>query len=191
MTDRRVIRTNEALRAAFRKLAQQYRFHEITVQQLTDEANINRKTFYLHFESIDDLADSFTAEIADQLLSLLLREPANHDPLNHSGVWFDRLTAFFDQAPKFYTFILTSDDYSFLSRRVKNRVVAGLAANFQTDYQLSEVDALLGVNFLINSTLTLFRLYITGELAMSKADFRRRIMALNLNGLQGFLETVR
>jgi len=191
MTDRRVIRTNEALRAAFRKLAQQYRFHEITVQQLTDEANINRKTFYLHFDSIDDLADSFTAEIADQLLSLLLREPANHDPLNHSGVWFDRLTAFFEQAPKFYTFVLTSDDYSFLSRRVKKRVVAGLAANFQTDYRLSEIDAQLGVNFLISSTLTLFRLYITGELAMSKEDFRQRIMALNLNGLQGFLETVR
>jgi len=54
MTDRRVVRTNQALRKAFRKLAQQYRFREITVQQLTAEANINRKTFYLHFESIDD-----------------------------------------------------------------------------------------------------------------------------------------
>ncbi|MFC6260898.1 TetR/AcrR family transcriptional regulator [Levilactobacillus fujinensis] len=191
MTDRRVIRTNEALRAAFRKLAQQYRFHEITVQQLTDEANINRKTFYLHFDSINDLADSFTAEIADQLLNLLLREPANHDPLNHSGVWFDRLSVFFDQAPKFYTFVLTSDDYSFLSRRVKKRVVTGLAANFQTDYQLSELDAQIGVNFLINSTLTLFRLYITGELAMSKTEFRQRVMALDLNGLRGFLQTVK
>ena len=39
MTDRRVVRTNQALRAAFRKLAQQYRYHEITVQQLTDEVD--------------------------------------------------------------------------------------------------------------------------------------------------------
>ncbi|WP_143462313.1 TetR/AcrR family transcriptional regulator [Levilactobacillus enshiensis] len=190
MTDRRVLRTNQALRAAFRKLAQQYRFHEITVQQLTDEANINRKTFYLHFDSINDLADSFTAEIADQLLALLLREPADHDPLNNSGVWFDRLTAFFAEAPTFYTFILTSDDYSFLSRRVKHRVAAGLAVDFQKDYQLNATDAMIGVNFLIDSTLTLFRLYITKQIDLPMADFRERLVTLNLEGLHGFLTSV-
>ncbi|MCT4488201.1 TetR/AcrR family transcriptional regulator [Levilactobacillus parabrevis] len=187
MTDRRVVRTKQALREAFRKLAQQYRFREITVQQLTAEANINRKTFYLHFESIDDLADSFTAEIADQLLDLILQEPAEHDPLNNSGVWFARLDDFFEKAPKFYTFILTSDDYSFLSRRVKRRVAAGLTTSFQQDYQLSAVDAQMGVNFLIDSTLTLFRLYITGQLDLSLPAFKQRLVTLNMRGLRGFL----
>lgn len=191
MTDRRVIRTNQALRAAFRKLAQQYRFRELTVQQLTDEANINRKTFYLHYDSIDDLADSFTAEIADQLLELLLREPANHDPLHHPGVWFDRLDAFFEEAPTFYTFILNSDDYSFLSRRVKHRVATGLAASFETDYGLNATDAKLAVTFLIDNTLTLFRLYITGQLDLSVVAFRERIVTLNLRGMQGFLAEVK
>ena len=190
MTDRRVVRTNQALRKAFRKLAQQYRFREITVQQLTAEANINRKTFYLHFESIDDLADSFTAEIADQLLGLLLQAPADHDPLHNSGVWFERLDDFFEKAPKFYTFILTSDDYSFLSRRVKRRVAAGLTASFQQDYQLSAMDAQIGVNFLIDSTLTLFRLYITGQLDISLPAFKQRLLALNMRGLQGFLSLI-
>ncbi|WP_341779148.1 TetR/AcrR family transcriptional regulator [Levilactobacillus sp. HBUAS70063] len=191
MTDRRVIRTRQALRQAFRKLAQQYRFREITVQQLTDEANINRKTFYLHFESIDDLADSFTAEIADQLLGLLLEAPTDHDPLDNSGVWSDRLGAFFEEAPTFYTFVLTSDDYSFLSRRVKYRVAAGLIDRFQADYHLSEMDAKIGVNFLIDSTLTLFRLYITGQLDLSLAEFQARLRVLNLRGWRGFLATVR
>jgi len=103
------------------------------------------------------------------------------------GVWFDRLSAYFDEAPTFYTFILTSDDYSFLSRRVKHRVAAGLAADFQQDYQLSATDAKLGVNFLIDSTLTLFRLYITKQLGISKAEFRQRMVTLNLKGMQGFL----
>lgn len=190
MTDRRVVRTKQALRAAFRKLAQQYRFREITVQQLTDEANINRKTFYLHFDSIDDLADSFTAEIADQLLELLLREPTARRPLDHPGVWAERLEDFFDEAPKFYTFVLTSDDYSFLSRRVKNRVAAGLAADFQQDYHLSTVDAKIAVNFLMDSTLTFFRLYITKQLDISKDEFQQRLVALNLRGMQGFLTVV-
>lgn len=190
MTDRRVIRTRQALRQAFRQLAQHYRFREITVQQLTDEANINRKTFYLHFESIDDLAESFTAEIAEQILALLLQEPVDHDPLDNSGIWSDRLGAFFEEAPTFYTFILTSDDYSFLSRRVKDRVAAGLIARFQADYQLREMDAKIAVNFLIDSTLTLFRLYITGQLDLSLDAFKQRLRVLNLRGWRGFLATV-
>lgn len=185
MTDRRVIRTNQALRKAFRKLAQQYRFHELTVQQLTAEANINRKTFYLHYDSIDDLADSFTAEIADHLLALLLKA---QDPLTHPGAWFEQLNDFFEQAPKFYTFTLNSDDYSSLSRRVKYRVANGLVASFQAEYQLSVADAKLGVTFLIDSTLTLFRLYITGQLDISLADFKERLATLNLGGLQSFLD---
>jgi len=107
--------------------------------------------------------------------------------LHNSGVWFERLDDFFEKAPKFYTFILTSDDYSFLSRRVKRRVAAGLTASFQQDYQLSAMDAQIGVNFLIDSTLTLFRLYITGQLDISLPAFKQRFLALNMRGLQGFL----
>lgn len=191
MTDRRVVRTNQALRAAFRKLAQQYRYHEITVQQLTDEANINRKTFYLHFDSIDDLAESFTTEIADQILALLLKAPADREPLEHPGIWAQRLGKFFEEAPAFYAFILTSDDYSFLSRRVKNLVAAGMAADFQRDYHLSATDAKIGVNFLIDSTLTLFRLYITKQIDLSKPALSQRLVALNLSGMQGFLALTR
>ncbi|UIF29060.1 TetR/AcrR family transcriptional regulator [Levilactobacillus brevis] len=187
MTDRRVVRTKQALRAAFRKLAQQYRYHEITVQQLTDEANINRKTFYLHFDSIDDLAESFTTEIADQILALLLKAPADREPIEHPGIWAQRLGEFFEEAPAFYTFILTSDDYSFLSRRVKNIVAAGMAADFQRDYHLSATDAKIGVNFLIDSTLTLFRLYVTKQIDLTKPALRQRLVALNLSGMQGFL----
>ncbi|WP_261810611.1 TetR/AcrR family transcriptional regulator [Levilactobacillus humaensis] len=185
MTDRRVIRTNQALRQAFRKLAQQYRFREITVQQLTAEANINRKTFYLHYDSIDDLAGSFTDEIADQLLAILLKA---QDPLTHPGAWFEQLNSFFERAPKFYTFMLTSDDYSFLSRRVKYRVADGLAESFQVEYHLKATDAKIGVTFLIDSTLTLFRLYITGQLPISLTDFKQRLATLNLGGLQRFLD---
>ena len=106
-------------------------------------------------------------------------------------MWFERLDDFFEKAPKFYTFILTLDDYSFLSRRVKRRVAAGLTASFQRDYQLSAVDAQMGGNFLIDSTLTLFRLYITGQLDLSLPDFKQRLVTLNMRGLQGFLNDFR
>ncbi|CAM2887829.1 TetR/AcrR family transcriptional regulator [Levilactobacillus brevis] len=189
MTDRRVQRTKTALRQAYRKIARQYPYHDITVKQLTDEANINRKTFYLHYDSIDDLAYSFADEIADKLLKLLFPTPGTTYSTVEPGFWYDRLSAFFEEAPDFYTFILTSDDYSFVSRRAKRQVAIGLTQNFQLGYGLSKADAKICANFLIDGTLTLFRLRITGQIEMSSAELKQKIVALNLTGLRGFLKS--
>ena len=71
-TDLRVQRTQTALKEAFRTLALKYpRYRDITVKELTSVANINRKTFYLHFDSIDDLAETFVQEGAAQILALI------------------------------------------------------------------------------------------------------------------------
>jgi len=40
---------------AFRKLMAKLSFEKITVKALAEEANINRKTFYLHYDTMDDL----------------------------------------------------------------------------------------------------------------------------------------
>lgn len=71
-TDLRVQRTQAALKAAFRTLALKYpRYRDITVKELTSVANVNRKTFYLHFDTIDDLAETFVEEGANNILALI------------------------------------------------------------------------------------------------------------------------
>ena len=47
-SDLRVVRTRNALRAAFEELIAETTLDKITVKALTDRAGINRKTFYLH-----------------------------------------------------------------------------------------------------------------------------------------------
>ncbi len=54
-TDKRVVRTRAAIDAAFRRLLDRIPYSKITVSAIAREANINRKTFYLHYNSVDDL----------------------------------------------------------------------------------------------------------------------------------------
>ena len=63
--DPRVIRTREAISGAFRKLIAENDASKINVKAITDEAHINRKTFYLHFECIEDLYKWTCDEIVD------------------------------------------------------------------------------------------------------------------------------
>ena len=62
-TDLRVVRTRKLIRDAFMDMVGEVGVARITVKDLTERAGINRKTFYLHFESIETLYDSVMNEV--------------------------------------------------------------------------------------------------------------------------------
>lgn len=53
--DRRVQRTRELLQQALIALIRERGYDAVTVQEIVDQANVGRTTFYLHYTSKDDL----------------------------------------------------------------------------------------------------------------------------------------
>ena len=66
--DLRVRRTLTAVRKAFNDLVLARDYHDISITDLTDKAGINRKTFYLHYSSLDDLVAEVEEEVATDIL---------------------------------------------------------------------------------------------------------------------------
>lgn len=69
--DRRVIKTRAAIKAALDKLVKEQGMDKLTVSALAREANIDRKTFYLHYDSIDDLIDSAASDMVEDIISTI------------------------------------------------------------------------------------------------------------------------
>src|SRR5699024_1029769 len=61
-SDLRVIKTRKSIMQAFIKLSGVKDFKSITVKDITQEALINRATFYYHFSDIYDLLEKALAE---------------------------------------------------------------------------------------------------------------------------------
>lgn len=82
--DRRQKKTREAIFRAFSSLLEKKRYEHITVQEIIDEADIGRSTFYAHFETKDDLLRSMCTDIFHHVFTEELPEEADHDDLLRS-----------------------------------------------------------------------------------------------------------
>jgi AcrR family transcriptional regulator len=79
--DRRIQRTRQLLRDALLALIAEKGYDQITVQDVTDQANVARTTFYLHYKDIDDLLFSSMADMYEELFEQWhKRTPSILDP---------------------------------------------------------------------------------------------------------------
>lgn len=70
-TDLRVIKTKRSIREAFIKLMNTKGLESMTVQDILDEALINRKTFYTYYHDKYDLAEQIAADFLNSFDEML------------------------------------------------------------------------------------------------------------------------
>ena len=77
--DRRQKKSRKAIFMAFNKLLEEKSYSRITVQEIIDEADVGRTTFYSHFPTKDALLRVLSDEIFNHVLTTALEKEATHD----------------------------------------------------------------------------------------------------------------
>lgn len=75
--DRRIQRTRRLLRDALMQLILERGYDSLTVQEITDQANLGRATFYLHYKDKEELLISSVTETVDEVIQELDLSPQN------------------------------------------------------------------------------------------------------------------
>lgn len=81
-SDRRVKKTKTALKSALVKMLMEHDLSEISVSKLSEQADINRGTFYLHYQTVPDLFK----EIEDEILNDFYKMVQGHDAGRPSSI---------------------------------------------------------------------------------------------------------
>ncbi len=69
LTDPRILRSRRMLMEALVRLLDQKEFDEISIQEIADEATLNRATFYLHYPDKNALLQAMTAARFRELIA--------------------------------------------------------------------------------------------------------------------------
>jgi len=64
--DRRVRKTKRSLRDCLVRLMKEKKIQDITVREISEMADINRGTFYLHYKDIYDLLEHVESDFAGE-----------------------------------------------------------------------------------------------------------------------------
>jgi AcrR family transcriptional regulator len=125
-TDRRILRTRDALGDALVALMHEKSFDEITVQEVLDRAGVGRSTFYVHYRDKDDLFLSDMEDFFESFSTVLKRQGAS--PKRLVPVW--ELFAHIRDAREFHAVLVSSGKMNdvlalgrgFLARSIDERL---------------------------------------------------------------------
>jgi AcrR family transcriptional regulator len=76
--DRRISRTRRSLRDALFALVLERGYDSVTIEEITEKADLGRTTFYLHYRDKEDLLMESLRELVDDLIGQLGRLPWVH-----------------------------------------------------------------------------------------------------------------
>lgn len=77
--DRRIVRSRNAILSAFERLLMDRPLADITVSAIAREANVDRKTFYVHFGTVDGLLDAIAVNVVETIVDSVEKTLASMD----------------------------------------------------------------------------------------------------------------
>lgn len=154
--DRRVQRTREAIKSAFKEMVCEMEPDDITVKELAARAGIHRKTFYLHYTSIEALFEDMLQDIADDYFKSIDAVAESMPTEEVNRVFFTHMA---EQDP-FYERLMNAPDYRDFSSKLFGVTLRHNRDRYNPYAHLGEYEQRIVNTFLVSSTLDMYRQWV-------------------------------
>ncbi|MBL7164113.1 MAG: TetR/AcrR family transcriptional regulator [Anaerolineales bacterium] len=166
--DRRVRRTKKSLEEALIALALEKEYGEITIQEITDRADIGYRTFFRHYSDKDELLKEVLNSTMLELRELMAPPPLEYfiDPNIDAADLTDGAILFWhvQENSDLYRVLLFSD------RTIIQPLEAFAIQEFKANYgSLLETDIPFDIiaNHMVSAMITLLRWWLDNDMALS------------------------
>lgn len=188
--DRRVERTRNQIITAFKEMILEKDFKEITIKELAEKANINRKTFYLHYESINEILFDLSLELSDYMFEVLTKEGFFDGDVYHMdfNILVNALNSTLVNDFAFAKRVLSSDSYHFLIRNIKDLFKDTFIRKFKKESEYDEYKMNIIGDYIASGVAKILRDWFENPGDMTSKDISKLISTLVFSGVNGLKE---
>ena len=187
-TDRRIIKTKRAIYNAFAQLLNQRDIDDITICDIADLADINRKTFYNYYSGIYALLDEIEDSII-QTYEAALGEIDFKESLKNPYIVFERLTEIINHDLEFYGYLISIKSNSNLITKINNLLKEKTRKALITQLPDIENKADIILDFIFAGMLSVYQSWFMSEQKESIESVSETIGILCSNGVNGILNS--
>lgn len=130
--DRRVKRTKHNIYSAFFQLLKTKSMDEISITELSALADIDRRTFYKHYDTVIDVYNEFKQQLEDRLFELL-HECESEDGEFDFNHLFNGLQTVMEDNLEFYEKLSNDQSFMFLRYDCKEILESALKKYYRRD----------------------------------------------------------
>ncbi len=182
--DRRQIKTKKAIYAAFFDLLEEKDMSKISITELARKANIDRKTFYLHFNSVSDIYNELGSKMVGILKETITgfgRGGAIDSPYELFMTINQILTEKLDLLRK----IVRNNDFTAFIFKIKDEFCNELMKMYeQAEYDNVE-QFKLKAEFIASGTVCMYLRWLKGESDISMDELALLAGSIIIKGVVG------
>ena len=153
--DRRILKTKRAIICALLKLQKSGSFDRITVTALTNTADINRKTFYLHYKSVEDVGIQFESQLVNRVEELLQASRSPKTGISPETL-FRKFQDHIDQYQDVFRALFVSDILPVYLSHIQSRLVTVFEDALRESHSCSETELHNRVVFCMSGVVSMY-----------------------------------
>ncbi|MCD8851990.1 TetR/AcrR family transcriptional regulator [Staphylococcus xylosus] len=187
--DRRVRKTKNAIKQAFIKLLAEKELERITIQDITTLADVNRGTFYLHYEDkyilLSDLEDEILASLADEIgTSKLVMQDSNLEDFakNFSKKILKNIILHIQKDIDFYLVIFKLDRKSQLEDKISELMYANVVKIISNKQKISGIPIDYFHSYVSGATISFIKHWVQDNNRMEPNIVADHLFKIIFNG---------
>lgn len=151
--DRRAVRTHRAIQDAYRTLVVRDGLDNVTISAVAREADIDRKTFYLHYASLDEVAEERRSAMIERIVGTLV-EGNGPDGVNvNLRAVATELASILQEDPEFFRCVLGKISVGSLVEALYSPVRSAIVENIPETVAADQLGADYLIRFMLSGTI--------------------------------------
>ena len=186
-TDKRSLKTKRAIKDAFIRLMSEKDISQITIKELALTADINRKTFYAHYNDVYDILDDIEDDLTKKVMGIFSRFDLVENNYNLFSV-FEEVTAEISHDLSFYKDLFSSTSYSNFLTKMKVLFTEKLFCFLSKQGTIDPDTLAYSIDFIAAGVISTYQKWFNSDRTIPLESLSQIIGSLILTGITPVIE---